>query len=551
VENIDTVTFKTELGETIFKQKYASNPYETWEDKSHSVVNSVCGDFNAMKTPLMDKADRDQLTQYISEFKFMPGGRYLWYANREARFYNNCYLLRLEEDTREEWSGVTERAMSCLMTGGGIGVDISRARPSGRQLKRTGGVASGPIPLLYTLNEVGRNVMQGGSRRSALYGSMNWQHEDAWTLLHAKNWHDIKVGGTTLAEIKKENFNWPAPLDMMNVSLNYDDAWLKDPMNKIYLENVKQAMMTGEPGFSFNFGAQQNETLRNACTEITSSDDSDVCNLGSVNLANINSIEEFKEVVSLGSKFLVCGLMRAHLPYSKVYEVRQKNSRIGLGLMGMHEWLLRRGHKYEMVDELKQWMKVYESESKKSADEHCGRFCLNYPKGYRAIAPTGTISILAGTTSGVEPIYAVAYRRRYLSDGTKWKYEFVIDGTAQALIDKGIKPENIESTVDLASDPERRIKFQYELQKYVDHGISSTLNLPAWGTEHNNEDKVIKFAQIIKRYAPGLRGLTLYPDLSRGGQPITSVPYEEAHAKRKIIYEDNSEEQCLSGVCGI
>ena len=90
--SIDTVTFKTELGETIFKQKYASNPYETWEDKAHSVVNSVCGDFNAMKTPLMDKADRDQLTQYISEFKFMPGGRYLWYAGREARFYNNCYV---------------------------------------------------------------------------------------------------------------------------------------------------------------------------------------------------------------------------------------------------------------------------------------------------------------------------------------------------------------------------------------------------------------------------------------------------------------------------
>jgi ribonucleoside-diphosphate reductase alpha chain len=543
--------FKTELGETIFKQKYASNPYETWEDKAHSVVNSVCGDFNAMKTPLMDKTDRDQLIQYISEFKFMPGGRYLWYAGREARFYNNCYLLKAEEDSREEWAALWQRAGSCLMTGGGIGVDVSAFRPKGRNLSKTGGVSSGPIPFLLATNEIGRHVMQGGSRRSAMYGSMNWQHEDAGDFLTVKNWHDIKVAGTTLAELKKENFNWPAPLDMMNVSLNYDDAWLKDPMNKIYLENVKQAMMTGEPGFSFNFGAQQNETLRNACTEITSEDDSDVCNLGSVNLANISSVEEFKEVVSLGSKFLVCGLMRAHLPYGKVYEVRQKNSRIGLGLMGMHEWLLRRGHKYEMVDELKQWMRVYESESKRAADEHCGRFCLNYPKGYRAIAPTGTISILAGTTSGVEPIYAVAYRRRYLSDGTRWKHQFVVDGTAQALIGTGIKPDDIESAVDLASDPERRIKLQYELQKFVDHGISSTLNLPAWGTDQNNEDKVGEFARIIKKYAHGLRGLTVYPDGSRGGQPITSVSYEEAQAKRGVIYEDNSEEQCLSGVCGI
>ena len=481
----------------------------------------------------------------------MPGGRYLWYAGREARFYNNCYLLRLEEDSREEWAGVTERAMTCLMTGGGIGVDISRARPSGRQLRRTGGVASGPIPLLYTLNEVGRNVMQGGSRRSALYGSMNWQHEDAWKLLHAKNWHEMSVGNTTLAELKQADFNFPAPLDMMNISLNYDDAWLKNPINSTFMENVRQAMMTGEPGFSFNFGEKQNETLRNACTEITSEDDSDVCNLGSVNLANVKTLDEFEDVVALGAKFLVCGLMRAHLPYKKVYEIRQKNSRIGLGLMGMHEWLLQRGYKYEMVDELKQWMKAYEKYSKEAADDHCYRFMLEYPKGYRAIAPTGTISILAGTTSGVEPIYAVAYRRRYLSDGTKWKHQFVVDGTAQALIDTGIDPDKIESAVDLASEPERRVKFQYELQKYVDHAISSTLNLPAWGSELNNEDKVAEFAQVIKKYGPGLRGLTVYPDSARGGQPITSVPYEEAHAKRGVIYEDNSEEQCLSGVCGI
>jgi ribonucleoside-diphosphate reductase alpha chain len=543
--------FKTDLGYDIFKNKYASTEYESWGDKAHAVVNSVCGDFNGTKNNLMEKTDRDQLAQYISEFKFIPGGRYLWYASRDARFYNNCYLLRLEEDSREEWAAVTQRAMSCLMTGGGIGVDISRARPSGRRLKRTGGVASGPIPLLYTLNEVGRNVMQGGSRRSALYGSMNWQHEDATTLLKAKNWHEQSIGNTNLAELKKLDFNFPAPLDMMNISLNYDDAWLKDPMNPTFLENVRQAMMTGEPGFSFNFGDKENETLRNACTEITSEDDSDVCNLGSVNLANIETIQEFKEVVSLASKFLVCGLIRAQLPYDKIARVRRQNSRIGLGLMGMHEWLLKRNYRYEMTDELKQWMKEYERESKRSADAHCDRLFLKRPKGYRAIAPTGTISILAGTTSGVEPIYAVAYRRRYLTDGTKWKHQFVVDGTAQALIDGGINPEKIESAVDLAQDPERRIKFQFELQKYVDHAISSTINLPAWGTELNGEDTVDKYASTIAKYAHGLRGLTVYPDGARGGQPITSVPYEEAHSKRGVVYEDNSEEQCLSGVCGI
>ena len=355
----------------------------------------------------------------------------------------------------------------------------------------------------------------------------------------------------TMSDAKRHDFLFHAPLDQMNISLNYDDDWMHNQINDVFMDNCKQALMTGEPGFSFNFGAQSNETLRNACCEVTSESDSDCCNLGSVVMSNIEDIDEFKDVVGLASKFLVCGLIRAHLPYKKVEQVRQQNSRLGLGLMGVHEWLLKRGFKYEMNRTLAMWMTTYEKESKRAADAHCDRLYLNRPKGYRAIAPTGSISLLAGSTSGIEPVYALGYRRRYLTDGTKWKYQFVVDGTAQSLIDGGIKPDEIETAIDLAADVERRVKFQYDMQSYVDHAISSTINLPKWGTELNNEDKVMPFAQIIKKYAKGLRGLTFYPSESRGGQPITAVPYEEAHAKRGVIYEDNSEEQCVSGVCGI
>ena len=510
--------FKTSLGHTIFKQKYASHSKETWDEKSAKVVDWVCGSMKGTKNNLMAKSDRDQLTQYVSEFKFMPGGRYLWYAGKDSRFFNNCYLLKFEEDSREEWSSLSQRAMSCLMTGGGIGVDVSLCRPSNRPLRSTGGLSSGPLPLLDTLNEIGRNVMQGGSRRSALYGSMSWQHEDARKFLSAKNWHDMNISG----------------------AYNQDGT----PMS---------VLMTGEPGFSFNFGDKQNETLRNACTEITSEDDSDVCNLGSINLANIETIEELKDVVTLASKFLVCGLIRAHVPYKKVEMVRQKNSRIGLGLMGLHEWLLQRGHKYGMNDELQQWMNVYESESTRAADEHCDRLFLNKPKGYRAIAPTGTISILAGTTGGIEPIYAVAYRRRYLADGTRWKYQFVVDATAQALIDKGINPDDIETATDLPFY--KRIEFQRDIQRYVDHGSSSTLNAPKWGSPQNNEDTLDYFADtVIEMATPGedgvyVKGIAPYPDEGRGGQPVTAVSYKEAHSKKGVVYEDNSEQQCLSGVC--
>jgi len=537
--------FRTELGLNIFKNKYAQNQYEAWADRAHIVVDAVAGTNGGTETALLTKEERDQLVEYLVDFKWLPGGRYLWYAGRKARFYNNCYLLKAEEDSREEWADLWKRAGSCLMTGGGIGIDVSAFRPKGRTLSKTGGVSSGPIPFLLATNEIGRNVMQGGSRRSAMYGSMNWQHEDAQDFLKIKNWTPEQKAA------KEADFNAPAPLDMMNVSLNYDDAWLKDKNNPVFIENVKQAMMTGEPGFSFNFGDKQNETLRNACCEVVSEDDSDVCNLSSVNMSRIESVEEFKDVVHLVTKFLVCGLERAELPYQKVYDVREKNSRLGLGLMGMHEWLLKRGHKYEVTDELKQWLKVYRNESDNTSRDFCNKLYRVIPKGVRAIAPTGTISILAGTTSGIEPVYSVAFKRRYLTDGTRWKHEFVVDGTAQILIEMGIKPNKIESAVDLAQDPERRIKFQHDVQAYVDQAISSTINLPAWDTEHNNADLIARYVGWIQRYASGLRGLTVYPDGARGGQPITSVPYEEAINKRGVVYEDNSEEQCLSGVCGI
>ena len=322
--------FKTSFAENIFRFKYAQGPSDTWDALADRLIEDVCGSRWGTDRPLMSTGDREQLAQYIKEFKFVPGGRYLYYAGRTAKFFNNCYLLRAEEDTREEWSDVTWRAMSCLMTGGGIGIDYTRLRPAGKTLSRTGGIASGPLPLMSAINEIGRNVMQGGSRRSAIYASLNWAHEDIPLFLRAKNWSDEVRAG------KERDFNYHAPLDMTNISVNYDDTIahaagcpgdipLGLAHSNVFLENCRQAMETGEPGFSFNFGDKQNETLRNACTEVTSEDDSDVCNLGSINLGNISSMEEFRDVVCLASKFLVCGTLRAELPYEKVYKVREKN----------------------------------------------------------------------------------------------------------------------------------------------------------------------------------------------------------------------------------
>jgi len=862
--------FRTKFSEDIFNHKYRHEGCETWDKLAVVLVEDVCRD-------KLSKTEKNQLAKYITEMKFIPGGRYLYYAGRPFKAFNNCYLLRSEQDSREDWANLSWKAESCLMTGGGIGNDYSIYRPKNSVINKTGGLASGPVSKMKMINEIGREVMQGGSRRSAIYASLNWQHGDIHEFIHSKDWYSMKVAGTdfSLGDLKEKDFNFPAPLDMTNISVNYDTEWLEKykktgDVGSVFLENVKQALKTSEPGFSFNFYEKENETLRNApvtgdtkvltiygykkvkdiynvkqviwtgeqwahdvvfqltkkdsnlvkinlsngryiicspehpfivkefigkgerkktefkrinaeslvpeqkiksnlpikdvrfehdynwyglgfvfgdgsiknksgdisyhvagkkecfekasllldahavtkenrayfkceyeskediinklevlpytfiggwfdadgcytrnllrisnkdkntliklqesldyygiktvvredgessykpgnimytlqvlndsllrfkeivptiriqidlddsyepyreseirvvsvehldytedvyccdvkveehsfmaegviisnCTEVTSEDDSDVCNLGSLNFAVIESKEELEEIIELSIKFLLCGTLVADLPYEKVYQVREKNRRLGLGLMGIHEWLLKRNYKYEVTPELHEWLYIYKNKSNYISRKFADKLNISRPVANRAIAPTGSIGILAGTSTGIEPIFAVAYKRRYLKGRTQWVYQNVIDGTAKIMIDQfGVDPSKIESAIDLASDYERRIKFQADVQDYVDMSISSTINLPAWGSELNNESQVVPFAKTLAKYAHRLRGFTCYADGSRGGQPITPISYNEAKENEGKEYEEKFTDICeisgKGGHCGV
>ena len=543
--------FRSKFSEDIFKHKYAHLGCETWASLARVLVEDVCQDN-------LSKTEKAALTEIITDLKFIPGGRYLYYAGRPNKFFNNCYLLKAEEDTREDWANLSWKAESCLMTGGGIGVDYSVYRPSGTGLSKTGGIASGPIPKMQMINEIGRRVMQGGSRRSAIYASLNWKHRDVEDFLAAKNWYEMPVGttGFSVGQVKEQDFNYIAPLDMTNISVNYDTEWLLNywktgDVGNVFKTNVRQALSTAEPGFSFNFFEHERETLRNACTEVTSEDDSDVCNLGSVNLGRIDDLREFAEIVELATKFLLCGTLRASLPYDKVYETREKNRRLGLGLMGMHEWLVKKGYRYEVTPELHQWLAVYKGISDDTSRRFADDLSISVPVANRAIAPTGSIGILAGTSTGVEPIFAVAYKRRYLKGQNRWHYQYVVDSAAQEIINLyGTNPDKIESAIDLAENFERRIAFQADVQDYVDMSISSTINLPEWGSRLNNEDTVTSFANTLASYAHRLRGFTVYPNGCRGGQPLSAVPYKEAVEKLGEEFEEGVETHDICDITG-
>ena len=280
-----------------------------------------------------------------------------------------------------------------------------------------------------------------------------------------KNWQDMPIGksGYTLFDAKQDDFNFPAPLDMTNISVNYDTEWLLNywktgEVGDVFMKNCRQALSTAEPGLSFNFIDTDGETLRNACTEVTSASDSDLCNLASLNFARIDDIDQLNSIVYLVTKFLICGTIVAQLPYEKIYETREKNRRLGLGLMGLHEWLIKRGETYEVTPELHRWLKVYQDVSNGTSAKFADELSVSRPIAKRAVAPTGTIGIIAGTTTGVEPLFAVAYKRRYLKNN-RWHYQYVVDAAAQEMIDvHGANPDKIESAIDLAADYERRKK---------------------------------------------------------------------------------------------
>jgi len=530
------------FADTIYRQKYAQDG-ENWEDTARRVVTNVMGPYFP---ELVEEA-----IGYIAERKFLPGGRYLYAAGKQFNQTNNCLLLKVG-DSREEWGDLMNRITVGLMTGAGVGVVYSDLREEGALIIKTGGTSTGPLALMKMVNEAGRYIMQGGSRRSAIWAGLHWWHKDVFKFIHAKDWSD------DVKALKEKDYNFPATLDMTNISVILDDGFFEafdnednpmyDHAQKVYWEVVSQMLTTGEPGFSIDVGENSGENLRNACTEITSADDNDICNLGSINMAQVDDIKEFERISYVATLFLLSGTLYSKVPYEAVADTRTKNRRLGLGLMGIYEWLVTRGKSYGPDYELAQWLDGWKNQSDYAAKVGSARLGISEPVKKRALAPNGTIGIIAETTTSLEPLLAVAYKRRYLK-GQDWHFQYVVDSAAKRLLDKDVPTELLEDAYDLARKPERRIAFQAWVQQWVDHGISSTLNLPSPDKQEFTHEE---FGNILYKYLPKLRGVTVYPDGARGGQPLTKVPLQEALDWEGREYEEVGNSQaCVNGACGV
>lgn len=538
----ETAQKMSPFADTIMRQKYLHAGESSWEDIATRVVSTV------MEPHFPELVDKT--TQFVKDRKFIPGGRYLYATGKPFHQTQNCLLMKVG-DSREEWARLMHRATSGLMTGAGIGVVYSDLREEGALVRGMGGTSTGPLALMQMVNEAGRFIVQGGSRRAAIWAGLHWWHPDVFKFIALKDWSD------DVKAMKDKDWNFPATLDMTNISVILDtqffDAYqdetheMHDHARKVYWTTVEHMLTSAEPGFSVDAFENEGENLRNACTEVTSYDDDDICNLGSMNMARIESVEEFKEITYAATHFLLAGTLYSTVPYQAVADTREKNRRLGLGLMGVYEWLIKRGYTYGPNDELAEWMDEY-ARSTEYALLGAARLGVSPPIKTRAIAPTGTLAILGETTSSLEPMLAAAIKRRYVK-GKAWHYQYVVDATAQRLLEQGIDASLLEDAYDLAEDPERRVAFQAWLQQWVDHGISSTLNLPEPSKQSFTHKE---FGDMLLRYLPQLRGVTCYPDGARGGQPLTKVPLEEAMGWEGYEYEEvGNGLACLSGVCAV
>ncbi len=492
----------------------------------------------------------------IEQRQFLPGGRYLYAAGNDYHQVQNCLLLRAE-DTREGWAELAYKSFMALMSGAGIGAYYGDIRERGALIKRTGGVASGPTSLAVAVNEQARAAQQGGNRRAAIWGGLLWSHPDIKIWMAAKDWPDyIK------AQKLKDPYNTPADLDMTNISVCLDDDFfdaysdethdLHGLAQDVYWEAVERMVTKGEPGFSIDLGEKRNEKLRNACTEITSEDDSDICNLGGLNIAAFETPRDFGAAVRESILFLLSGTLYSDVPYDAVAETREKNRRLGLDIMGPHEFLMQRGLRYGSDDgfaALEPYAEEYGRALEYAAD-YADKLGISRPVGATAGSPTGTRGIVAETTSSWQTVTYTAYKRGVLNStagSNTNRSSVVVDATVARLAREGyIRPgDDIQDST--TTSYEEQFKMQAFAQDYTDHGISMTINL-----QHQMFDKTEQraFGETLFKYLPRLRGITVYPDGAIPGQPIQRVSLEEAMAASAIEIEGD-EGRCLSGICAV
>jgi len=560
-----------ELGADVLKNKYLApwenHPWEIWKRQA-SALSSV------EKNKKLQKKWEAKFFSILEDFKFVPGGRIMHGAGREdiTTTLNNCYVMAIKDDAIDEiYKTVTSEALT-YKYGGGCGHDLSVLRPSGESINGTGGESCGPTGFMNLFSENTNTIAQHG-RRGANMQTLRVDHPDIEKFISIKTGDINMVKYSNISVLLTHSFMKAVEEDS-NFDLHWNGKTYKTVRARdLWEQIITNAHASAEPGLLF-WDTMKDHHNAEYCSPLVSTNpcaeqplpDGGCCNLGAVNLERFVDesgnfmIDEFKETVSVGTRFLDnvvdYNVDRHALEVQKDNAINDR--RIGLGILGLGDMLLKMGIKYDSEDALQttdQIMKIFRDTAYETSVELAqekgqypkfdwpgfskSKFVKNLPKAMRdkirkggirnstitTVAPTGSGAIVAGVTSGVEPIFATSYTRRvkkndgYGKDFSEYKvYHPTIKklfGTDEQIPDHVVTAHNI--------DPFFRVNMQGVIQKYIDSSISSTVNLP--------EDITVEtVAEIyMTAYKSGLKGITVYREGSREGILVTEKEDENNH----------------------
>ena len=579
------------LGDTIFKQRYARSESETWEAACDRVATHVAQAENGSREKW-----RGRFYQKLSEGMFVPGGR-IWYGSGRAKGQLLNFFVVPTDDSREGWGQTVKDMLIISGTGGGVGTNYSPIRPRGTPIKGTGGEATGAVSLMEIINQTGEVIKAGGGRRTALMMCLRYDHADIMEFLNAKL--DLeRLNNANVSVLVDDDF-FKQVENNEDIVLKFRDRPILDddgvertiPAQELWGKIIENSYASAEPGI-LNIGlANKMNNIHyykpliatNPCGEIWL-EAYGCCCLGAVNLAQHiedgeMNWESLADTVTVGVRLLDNVLDVNQYPIKEIEINCQKVRRIGLGIMGLGHALVKMGYKYgseegnAQVDKIMKFIKErsYEASTflavergsfeaynenflnsgfvktlprriKQNIREHGVRNCA-----LLTIAPTGTTSMVMGTSSGIEPIFAPGYIRRYYDSDNKsndriLKEEIVVDPLFKELYESGADMDSFVATKDLSV--RNHMEVQAICQKHIDNSISKTINIP-------NDYDINDYGDLMLEFGPQLKGMTVYRQGSRGNEPLSPVTVEQAieYLENEQAIEGSAATDCPSGIC--
>jgi len=551
---------------SFLKKDKEGNVIESPEDMFERVAENIASAEKIYNPKANLKKIKENFYKIMANLEFLPNAPTLRNAGREFQQLAACFVLPVPDSIEGIFEAVKNMAL-IQKSGGGTGFSFSRLRPEGSRVKETQGVASGPVSFMKVFDTATGAIREGGVRRGANMGILRVDHPDTLKFITCKK----KANEFT-------NFNISVALTQKFMRALQEDKDFKliDPRTKKVAQKIKarkifnlicqMAWLNGEPGVIFiDEINRHNPTPKlgkieatNPCGEVNLLA-YESCNLGSINLSKMVKNGEIdwnklKNLTHLGIHFLDNVIDKTNFPLPKIKEMTRANRKIGLGVMGFADFLIKLGIPYDSNRALnlaKKIMRFINEESKDASRDLAqkrGVFpnfkkSIYAKKGLRlrnattiAIAPTGTLSLIADTSPSIEPIFAPIYleivtlfKKPLLVINSLFKkmaqeQEFYSKKLIQKVLAsgscRGIKeiPKDVQEIFVCAHDvsPEWHVKIQGAFQKYTDNSVSKTVNLP----ENAKKEDVKKIFMMAYKF--NLKGLTIYREKSRKEQILNT-----------------------------